>query len=72
MMTRSSLSSPMARSWTPVHSGADWWEDGFEDDMNLVRRRRKAAFAEDRGGSPARLPQKQKQRTSPRSPRPAR
>lgn len=62
----------MSRSWTPVCAGAHWWEDGFEDDMNLVRMRRKTHFEEGRGGSQGRRPQKKKHRTSHRAPRPAR
>lgn len=62
----------MARSWTPMYGGADWWEDGFADDMNLVRRRRKVHFAEDRDGSQGSRPQGQKRPSSYRSARPAR
>lgn len=62
----------MARSWTITYSGADWWEDGFDDDMNFVRKRRKTHFAEDRGGPQGGRPQKQKHRSLHRGARPVR
>lgn len=58
----------MARSWSGSYGD---WEDGFEDDTNLVRMRRKTHFEDQRGGSRGRRPQKQKNRRSHHTPRAA-
>jgi len=55
----------MARSWAPGRSGAAWWEDDFNED-GLIGRRRHMSHLDDpmrRAGSMGHRPQQQKRRS---------
>jgi hypothetical protein len=58
----------MGRSFTPIRSGAAWWEDEFSDDL-IPSRQRRTGFEDDaRGGKRGRRPQQPKKRYN-RAPR---